>query len=97
MQALEEFLFGISYEEIAFIREKLKEECIDSVSRDEVFDMLGRENTFKESDIRSFYASYSERRHNAKARKRLGVEGPKNILEDHCVRSMFEDASFLKT
>ena len=94
MQALEEFLFGISYEEIAFIREKLKEECIDSVSRDEVFDMLGRENTFKESDIRSFYASYSERRHNAKARKRLGVEGPKNILEDYCVRSIFEETGF---
>lgn len=94
MQALEEFLFGISYEEIAFVREKLKKERLDSVSRDEVFNMLGREDSFKESDMRSFYASYSERRHNAEARKRLQAEGPKNILEDYCVRSIFEEKDF---
>ena len=41
--------------------------------------------------MRSFYASYSERRHNAEARKRLKVEGPIRILEDYCVRSFFEN------
>ena len=97
MWALEEFLFGISYEEIIFIREKLEKENIKAVSRDEVFNMLGRYDNYKASDARSFYASYARRRNNAEARKRLGVIGPKNILEDHCVRSMFEDASFLKT
>jgi len=96
MWALEEFLFGISYEEIIFIREKLEKENIKAVSRDEVFNMLGRHDNYKTSDARSFYASYARRRNNAEARKRLGVVGPKNILEDHCVCSIFEDASFLK-
>ena len=94
MWALEEFLFGISYEEIHFVREKLENETIESVSREEVFSMLNRENSFKESDVRSFYASYSERRNNAEARKRLKVEGPKNILEDYCVLSLFEEKGF---
>ncbi len=91
MWALEEFLFGISYEEIRFVREKLEEEKIESVSREEVFGMLDKIDSFKESDVRSFYASYSERRNNADARKRLKVEGPKNILEDYCVLSLFEN------
>lgn len=90
MWALEEFLFGISYEEIHFVRERLEQEKIESVSREEVFAMLDRADTFKESDVRSFYASYSERRNNADARKRLKAEGPKNILEDYCVLSLFE-------
>ena len=94
MWALEEFLFGISYEEIHFVRERLERENIESVSREEVFAMLNRENSFKESDVRSFYASYSERRNNADARKRLKVEGPKNILEDYCVLSLFEEKGF---
>ena len=89
--ALEEFLFGISYEEIAFIRGKLREENLQSISRDEVFRMLNKISNFESSDVRSFYASYSERRHNAEARKRLKVEGPIRILEDYCVRSFFEN------
>ena len=89
--ALEEFLFGISYEEIAFIREKLKENDLQTISRDEAFEMLHKTSNFTSSDVRSFYASYSERRHNAEARKRLKVEGPIRILEDYCVRSFFEN------
>jgi len=91
MWALEEFLFGISYEEIHLVRERLEQEKIESVSRDEVFSMLSRSDSFASSDVRSFYASYSERRNNADARKRLSVEGPKNILEDYCVLSLFEE------
>ena len=88
---IKEVLFGISYEEIAFIREKLKENNLQTISRDEAFEMLNRTSNFNSSDVRSFYASYSERRHNAEARKRLKVEGPIRILEDYCVRSFFEN------
>ncbi len=89
--ALQEFLFGISYEEIAFIRRNMKERNLDAISRDEVFKMLNKTSNFNSSDARSFYASYSQRRHNAEARKRLKVEGPVRILEDYCVRSFFEN------
>ncbi|MGP1437513.1 MAG: hypothetical protein ACTTKH_00405 [Treponema sp.] len=94
--ALEEFLFGISYEEIAFIREKLKEENLQAISRDEAFKMLNKTSDFTSTDVRSFYASYSERRNNAEARKRLKVEGPIRILEDYCVRSFFENKEMWK-
>lgn len=94
--ALEEFLFGISYEEITFIREKLKEENLEAISRDEAFKMLNKTSNFTSSDVRSFYASYSERRHNAEARKRLKVAGPIRILEDYCVRSFFENKDLWK-
>ena len=93
---LEEFLFGISYEEIAFIREKLKEEKLEAISREEAFKILKKTSNFESSDVRSFYASYSERRHNAEARKRLRAEGPIRILEDYCVRSFFENKELWK-
>lgn len=94
--ALHEFLFGISYEEITLIRKKLVEEKLEVVSREEVFNMLKKRHDFEESDLRSFYVSYSERRSNAEARKRLKMDGPKIILEDYCVRSMFEDKEIWK-
>lgn len=89
--ALEEFLFGISYEEIAFIRKNMEDCKLQTISRDEVFKVLNKTSNFNSSDARSFYASYSQRRHNAEARKRLKVEGPVRILEDYCVRSFFEN------
>lgn len=90
-EALEEFLFGISHEEIVFVREKLVKEGIGAVSRDEVACMLGKKADFADLEPKNFYASYSERRHNAEARRRLNSEGPKHTLEDYYIGFMLEE------
>lgn len=90
-QALEEFLFGISYEDILFVREQLSKKGVPVIGRDEVSGLLKRDFDFSNTDPRLFYASYVERHNNAGARKRLNIEGPKNTLEDYYISFLFEN------
>lgn len=82
-QAMEEFLFGISYEQIIRLRNILREQGIKAVGRDEVSAQLGeRVKTDISLDYRDFYLLYTVRRDNARARHRLHLPGPTKTLED---------------
>lgn len=90
-QAMEEFLFGISYEQINKLKGILKNQGIKAIGRDEVSTYLGeRVKTDISLDYRDFYLLYTVRRDNARARRRLNVEGPKKTLEDHFIRFVME-------
>ncbi|MDR2535368.1 MAG: hypothetical protein LBD29_04960 [Treponema sp.] len=84
--ALEEFLFGLSYEEIGMIRAWLLRFGISAVGRDEIHSYLERsayglvENTDK--DPRVIYNFFIERRDAANFRKRIAALGPKKTLEE---------------
>ena len=85
-QAMEEFLFGISYEQILRLKEIIREKDVKSIGRDEVSKYLGeRVKTDISLDYRDFYLLYTIRRDNARARQRLHLPGPKNTLEDHFI------------
>lgn len=88
--AMEEFIFGLSYEDITLIRKELKNRGINAIGRDEVPEIIGHKATLSNEDPRIFYRAYTQRRNNADARKRLGVEGPKKTLEDHYMQFIFE-------
>ena len=90
-QALEEFLFGISHEDILSVRKELSQKGIPVMGRDEASKLLNRDFDFSNTDPRLFYASYVERKNNAEARKRLNIEGPKNTLEDYYIGFLFEN------
>lgn len=90
--ALEEFLFGVSYENINFLRRELRRKGISAIDRQEVNRLLGTEQRFEKNDPRRFYFSYIERRNNATARKLLNIEGPKSTLEDHYISFLFDAA-----
>jgi hypothetical protein len=82
--AMEEFLMGLSYEQIIRLRTMLKEQKIAAINRDEVSSFLGEPvDTKSDTDPRDFYMLYTVRRDNARTRKRLGFPGPHNTLEDH--------------
>lgn len=86
MHALEEFLFGISYEQINRLKQILGEQGVKSIGRDEVSTYLGeRVKTDVNLDYRDFYLLYTVRRDNARARQRLRLDGPKYTLEDHYI------------
>ena len=85
-QAMEEFLFGISYEQILKLKQILRERGIFSIGRKEVSSFLGEtvKTEFSE-DYRDFYQQYSLRRDNARARRRLNLPGPHKTIEDHFI------------
>lgn len=91
-QAMEEFLFGISYEQILHLKRLLREKGINSIGRNEVSKFLGENiQTDVSGDYKDFYMQYSIRRDNAKARKRLNLPGPHKTLEDHFIKFVMEE------
>ena len=90
-QAMEEFLFGLSYEQIQTLRKILRERGIAAIGRDEISTFLEQEIKIDvASDLRDFYMQYTVRRDNARVRKRLKIPGPCHTLEDHYMRFILE-------
>ncbi|MBQ9539396.1 MAG: hypothetical protein IJU95_08990 [Treponema sp.] len=90
-QAMEEFLFGISHEQIQRLKEILKVQGVKNIGRDEVSSYLGeRVKTDIAADYRDFYLLFTVRRDNARVRARLHFDGPKHTLEDHFIRFVIE-------
>ncbi len=90
-QAMEEFLFGISFEQINTLRSILKTKGISAIGRDEVSDFLGEHVKVDIGlDYRDFYSLYTLRRDNARARRRMHLEGPHKTLEDHFIQFVME-------
>jgi hypothetical protein len=82
--ALEEYLFGLSYEEIFKVREWLERVGLSAVSAEEVREYLGERayGLTRGVDPRSFYDFYIDRRDAAFFRERVSVAGPKRTLEE---------------
>ncbi|MCR5724358.1 MAG: hypothetical protein K6G80_04635 [Treponema sp.] len=90
-QAMEEFLFGLSFEQIQRLKTILREKGIAAIGRDEVSQYLGQYvKTDVSLDYRDFYTQYSLRRDNARARARFGLDGPHKTLEDYFIRFVME-------
>jgi hypothetical protein len=90
--ALEEFLMGLSYEQIRDLRRMMQERHISAINRDEVAALLHENVKAGENiDVDDFYMMYTIRRDNARARKRLRHEGPHNTLEDYYIAFVFEE------
>jgi hypothetical protein len=83
--ALEEFLFGLSYEEINSVRSRLIKFGINAVGHDEIHSFLGSRPAYgiiNSSDYRAIYDFYVDRRDAARLRQRLSTPGPGRTLEE---------------
>jgi len=83
--ALEEFLFGLAWEEIQKVRADLALCGIDAVGFEGVRHYLDSEPAFfgvDEGDPRTFYDFFIERRDACNFRKRLAAPGPRHTLEE---------------
>ena len=83
--ALEEFLFGLSYEELHFVRRRLVEQGITAVGRDEITSFLDSEPAYgiiNSYDYRAIYNFYVDRRDAARFRKKIAAPGPGRALEE---------------
>ena len=83
--ALEEFLFGLSYEEILQVRNRLKRYGVTSVSHKEVRSFLDSKPAYSmvdDHDPRAIYDFFVERRGACTLRKRVNAPGPLYTLEE---------------
>jgi len=83
--ALEEFLFGLSYEEILQIRARLRHFNVTSVSHDELRSFLDTKPVYSvvnDHDPRAIYDFFVERRDACLLRKRVSAPGPLHTLEE---------------
>ena len=83
--ALEEFLFGLSYEEVETVRSRLIKSGINAVSHDEIPAYLDNHPSYgiiNSSDFRAMYDFYVDRRDAARFRNRLSAPGPGRSLEE---------------
>lgn len=84
--SLEEFIFGLTYEELMLLRGEMKRQRKTSLRRDEALMILGQKHAYPEYDIddsREMYRSFRDRKHHCKYRKRAGIEGPKKTFEEN--------------
>ncbi|MDR2072660.1 MAG: hypothetical protein LBP60_04410 [Spirochaetaceae bacterium] len=83
--ALDEFLFGLSYEELLAVRSRLRRFGINAVDFNEVRSYLAAPPAYTKidnSDPRYIYDFYVERKEAALLRKHLKVPGPRKTLEE---------------
>ena len=83
--ALEEFLFGLSWEEIAKVRSRLARFGIGAVGYEEVRSYLDARPTYStviSGDPRTFYDFFLERKEACTLRKRVRAPGPLFTLEE---------------
>jgi len=90
-QAMEEFLFGISHEQIVQLKDILRTKGIPAIGRDEVSKFLGVHIKADAGlDYRDFYSLYSLRRDNARVRSRMNLTGPHKTIEDYFIQFVME-------
>jgi hypothetical protein len=83
--ALEEFLFGLSYEEILQVRNRLRQYGVTAVSHDEVRNYLDTKPVYSvvnDTDPRTIYDFFAERRDACALRKKVSASGPLHTLEE---------------
>jgi hypothetical protein len=83
--ALEEFLFGLSYEEIMQVRDRLQRYGVMAVSQDEIRSYLDSKPVYSAvnaHDPKAIYDFFIERRDACTLRKRVCAPGPLQTLEE---------------
>jgi hypothetical protein len=83
--ALEEFLFGLSWEEIQQVRSRLMRSGINAIGYNEMRDYLDSKPSYSvvdDRDPRAIYDFFIERRNACTLRKRASAPGPAHTLEE---------------
>jgi hypothetical protein len=97
-QALEEFLFSLTYEELAHLREEMTRKSLSSVKKEDIESLLGVPQTypvFDESDPREMYQFFRHRKINARFRRRAENEGPHKTIEEHLMCYLLSTSTWI--
>ncbi|OHD63253.1 MAG: hypothetical protein A2176_11755 [Spirochaetes bacterium RBG_13_51_14] len=86
LDSIREFLLGISFEEIEHLSAEKERRGVPSLSREEMYDLLGDDTAYPEyraDDPRELYRSFRHRKKNAIFRARAGSRGPTKTIEEY--------------
>lgn len=90
-QALEEFLFNLTFEELVKVRESMLENNITSIDKKNIESILHIEHfysTFKAADPREMFRFFKQRKKNAVYRVRSKNSGPVKTIEEYILLFM---------
>ncbi len=96
-EALEEFIFNLSYEDLKTVRAEMQSRGLSAVTPLEAAALIGRSgmlSDFSDTDPRELYASFQERRSNAGFRRRAGIPGPTGTIEEYFVSFLLAQGKF---
>jgi len=92
-QALEEFIFNLSFEEITRIREEMDRQKTATINRRKIEALVGRSRfcpDLEKVDPRELLRYYKERKKNAEMRSRSGIPGPGRTIEEYLLLYLLE-------
>jgi len=94
-QAFEEFLFGISFEEITRLRDHLATASRSAISQEEARKLLGRDprSWAPSGGPQALYTSFKRRRVKANYRSITGASGPKKTAEEYVMIALYKSGS----
>ena len=89
IHSLQEFLMGLSYEELCVLSEAMEKNRQCAISREGIEGILGKKTVYSEyraDDPREFYRFYNQRKNNASHRTKASLPGPKKTIEEYMMR-----------
>ena len=90
-QALEEFLFNLTYEELLQLREVMHDKGMGSINKQNIETILHLDNfysNFHSADPREMLRFFKQRKKNAVYRARARIPGPTRTIEEHILLFM---------
>ena len=89
MQAFEEFLFGLSFEQLTALRERMRAENQSTISREQAHAAVNRAPSWAPhpDGPQALYTSYKKRRVKAQYRTLTNAAGPKKTAEEFVMTS----------
>lgn len=97
-QALEEFIFNLSHEEILQIRTEMEEKDLPNISRKRIEAIVGRHRfcpDLAKVDPREVLRFYKERKSKADHRRHSGTAGPQRTIEEFLTLFLLENSHSL--
>jgi len=94
LQALREYLMGLSYREIIKVQDYMHEHSMTSITRADIHTILGEKRSYPlrdPDDPREMYHFFARRNDNAQYRSRSGIDGPKKTIEEYMVYYLLEN------
>ena len=92
-EALEEFLFNLTFEEIRYLREHMQTQDLHLLNRKKVESVLGKKHfypDFDDADPRKMYTFFEQRKLNAEQRRFAGSIGPHRTIETYLLLYLLE-------
>jgi len=93
LDALREYLMGLSFEEMIKIDDYMQLESISSFSIADIERVLGNSKSYPMNDYhdpREMYHFYARRKNNAIFRKKSSIRGPKRTIEEYIICYMLK-------